>query len=90
MKVVPVTVGPVRFSGVPSLNSCASTNSNESSDSITAGPNSAVQVTEMWDPIERIVPLGSFVIVTEDGVGTIKINRRNSAHDTLKYANRMD
>ena len=71
MKVVPVTVGPVGFSIVSSLDSCADTISNESSDSITAAEsNSTVQVTVIEDPTGWIVPLGLFVIITEDGAGT--------------------
>ena len=44
MKVVPVTVGPVRVSGVPSLESCASTISNEISDAAIAELSIKVQV----------------------------------------------
>jgi hypothetical protein len=43
VKVVPPIVGPVRVSGVPSLDS--STTSNESSESSIAEFNSTVQVT---------------------------------------------
>ena len=70
MKVVPVTVGPVRTSGVPSLDSCASTISNERSECNTAGPNSIVQVRVTSDPSGRIGPTGSLAKLMESGVGT--------------------
>ena len=68
MKVVPATVGPVRVSGVPSLDSCASTISTERSDSTTDGLNSTVQVRVTSDPL-RIGLVGSLATVT-DGFGT--------------------
>ena len=70
MKVVPVTVGPVRASGVPSLDSCASTISKERSDSIIAGPNSTVQDTVTVDPTSWMVLTGILMMVIEDGAGT--------------------
>ena len=68
VKVVPVTVGAVRASMVPSLDSCAATIINERSDSTTAGPNSTVQVRVTSVPTIWTVLL--FVKVTDDGGGT--------------------
>ena len=69
MKVVPATVGPVRVSGVPSLDSCASTISSERSDSTTAGLNSTMQVRVTVVP--ALTGLAwSLVIVTEAWGGT--------------------
>ena len=72
MKVVPVTVGPVRVSGVPSLESCASTISNEISDATIAKLSIKVQVKVTLVPIvtmlERLL-----VIIREDGVGTVQM-----------------
>ena len=51
MKVVPVTVGPVRVSGVPSLESIASTISNEISDATIAELSIKVQVKVTSVPI---------------------------------------
>ena len=70
MKVVPVTIGPVRASGVPSLDSCIITTNRGRSDSITAGPISTVQVRIMSDPIGRM-GLGLLLIkYMESGAGT--------------------
>ena len=69
MKVVPATVGPVRVSGVPSLDSCASTISTERSESTTDGLNSTVQVRVTVDPVLTEL-VWSLVIITEAGVGT--------------------
>ena len=72
MKVVLlISAGPDRFSGVPSLDSHADTVSNESSDSITAGPNSTVHLRVTSDPLRIILPL-LLVIVTDRGAGTIR------------------
>ena len=71
MNVVPVTVRLDRFPMLPSLNSCADTISNDSSDSITAGPNSTVQVTVIAEPLRIILPL-LLVTVTDRGSGTAK------------------
>ena len=71
VKVVPVTVGPDRLSIVPSLNSCADTISNESSDSITDEPNSTVQVTMTEDPLLTMLSL--LEIVIDCGAGTVGI-----------------
>ena len=67
--MVPVTVGPVRASGVPFLDSCASTISNERSDCETAGLNSTVQINSTLVPVLGI-GLGLLVTITEDGSGT--------------------
>ena len=69
VKVVLVTAGPDRLSGIPSLTSCADTISNESSDSITAGSNSTVQVTVTEDPLLTVLSL--LVTVTDCGAGTV-------------------
>ena len=68
MKVVPVTVGPVRTSMVPSLDSFVASVINERSDSTTAGPNSTVQVRVTSVPMIWTVLL--LVKVTDDGGGT--------------------
>ena len=65
MKVVPVTAGPDRASGVPSLDSFASTISNERSDSTIAGSNSTVQMRVTSDPSVWIGPTGSLFMLTE-------------------------
>ena len=65
MKVVPATVGPVRVSGVPSLDSCVSTISSERSDSITDGLNSTVQARVTLVP-SMMGLIGSLVILTLD------------------------
>ena len=72
MKVVPVTVGPVRASGVPPLDSCASTTSNERSDGETAGPNSTMQINSTLVPAFGI-GLGLLVTIIEDGAGTDEV-----------------
>ena len=80
MKVVPDTVGPVRFNRASSLESCADTISNSTSAALTAGPNLTVQVRVMLDPTGRMRLAASFVTTTEEGAGTnqhniiIKIN----------------
>ena len=52
MKIVPDTVGPVRASGVPSLESCVSTiNKKISEDIIIAEFNSTAQVKVTSDPV---------------------------------------
>ena len=76
LRVVPVSVGSVRVSGVPSLDNCASTISNESSDSITAGPNSTVQITVIEDPM--LTKLSLLVTVTDWGSGTV--GAKNECH----------
>ena len=65
---MPDTVGPVRDSGVPSLNSCAVTISNESSDSNIAEFNPTVHVTVTEDPL--VTTLSLLVTVTNCGSGT--------------------
>ena len=86
LKVVPVTVGPVRFSGVPFLDSCANTVSNESSDSITAGPNSTVQVTVTVDT-QRTMVSGLLVTVTDCGSGTVELECEY--HTAIRLANSL-
>ena len=51
MKVVPVTVGPVKVSGVPFLDSCASTISKTISESVIAEFSIILQVKVTSDPI---------------------------------------
>ena len=68
MKVLPATVGPVKVSGVPSLDSCASTISTERSDSTTDGPNSIVQVTVTSVPLR--MGLAGLLATVTDGSGT--------------------
>ena len=70
MKVVPVTVGPIRANGVPSLNSCASTVNRKISDPSTAECNSTVQVSVTSDPTITVESPSLFVSVTVDGIGT--------------------
>ena len=70
MKVVPATVGPVKVSGVPSLDSCASTISTERSDSTTDGPNSTAQVRLTSDPTGQMGFGLLLVRFTEIEVGT--------------------
>ena len=72
MKVVPVTVGPDRASRVPSLDSCASTISNERSDCETPSTISTVQVTVTLVP-SRTGVRGSLVTRT-DGFGTVYVH----------------
>ena len=69
MKVVPVTVGSDRLSMIPSLDSHASTIISESSDSITDGPNSTVQIRVAEEPY-TIELIGSLVMDKETSVGT--------------------
>ena len=69
MKVVLVTVRPVIVSGVPSLDSCASTINNERSASIIISPITTEQITVILDP--RRTGLGGILVtVMEDGAGT--------------------
>ena len=70
MKVVPDTVGPVRVSGAPSLESCAETISSESSDSITDGPNSTTQFTATVEVISLTGLDGVLMTDTEAMEGT--------------------
>ena len=74
MKVVPLILDLVRIlSGVPSLDNCASTVSNESSDSKITGLISTVQMRVMFDPTGQILlTIGLVVIVIDDGGGTVK------------------
>ena len=65
MKVVPVTVGPVRGSGFLSLNSCVSTVSKNISESSIAGFNSTAHVSLTSDPIIRIDLAFSLLLVNE-------------------------
>ena len=64
MKVVLVTIGPVRVSGAPSLDSCASTLSKGTSDSSIAGFSSTVH------RIKAISDSVDLLRVINDGVGT--------------------
>ena len=68
---MPVTVGPLRASGVPSLESCADTISSDTSDSTIAEFNSTVQITVTEDAI--LIGLdGILVTDTEAMDGTEK------------------
>ena len=68
---MPVTVGPVRVSGVPSLDSCASTISKKISEAKMAEFNSKVHVKVMSEPrIGRELELWPLLSVIEDGMGT--------------------
>ena len=64
------TVGPVSVSGVPSLESCVSTISSESSDSITDGPNSTTQFTVTVEVTSWTGLGGALVTDTETVEGT--------------------
>ena len=81
LKVVPVTIGPARVSGVPSLDSCASTISNESSESNIAESNSTVQVTVIEDPLETMLSL--LVTATDCGSGTVGTEYEHLESDWL-------
>ena len=68
--VVLVTVGPVRVSGVPSLDSCASTISKKISEATIAEFNSKVQVKVTLEPRSKRELWSLIIKVMEDGVGT--------------------
>ena len=70
MKVVPDTIGPLKASGAPSLESRASTISSERSDSITDGSNSTTQLTVIVDTIALTGLDGVLVTDTEAAEGT--------------------
>ena len=70
VKVVPLTVGLVRVSGVPSLNSCASTVSNETSDATIAELSIKVQVKVIPVPTITMSELLLLVSISEEGGGT--------------------
>ena len=70
MKVVLVIVRPVKVSGIPSLDSCASTISKERSDTTIAEFNIIVHVKVMPDPTVTISEVPLLVSVREDGGGT--------------------
>ena len=68
---MPVTVGPVRISGVPSLDNRASTISNGRSDATTFGLNSIVHVNStISDPSGQIGLDLLLVSVIDSGPGT--------------------
>ena len=71
MKVVPVTVGSVRASGAPSLDSRTSTLNKNISDSSTAGFNTTVHVSVTLDPVVWMELASLLVSAIDDGVGTI-------------------
>ena len=79
MKVVPDTIGPLRASGAPSLESCASTISSEKSDSITDGSNSTTQFTVIVDTIALTGLDGVLVTDTEAAEGTEGVPKRRSS-----------
>ena len=72
MRVVPV-IGDIDglLSGVPSLNSCTSTISNERSDANIAEFNSKAQVKVTSNPTITMLAL-SLLKMREDGVGTMQ------------------
>ena len=67
---MPLTVGLVRVSGVPSLNSCASTVSNETSDATIAELSIKVQVKVTPVPTITMSELLLLVSMSEEGGGT--------------------
>ena len=74
MRVVPV-IGDVdrSLSGVPSLNSCTSTISNERSDANIAEFNSKAQVKVTSNPTIKMLALPLLLVkMREDGVGTMQ------------------
>ena len=81
MKVVLLTVGPVRARGVPSLDSCASTISNETSDSTIAELSIKVQVKATPVPTITMSELPLLVKISEEGGGTMQ---------TIEYAAACD
>ena len=65
--VVSVTIGPVRASGVPSLDSCASTTSKNISEPTIAEFSCTVQVKVASDPTIWVPKLPLLLVsVTED------------------------
>ena len=70
MKVEPVTIGPARVSGVPSLDMLISTITNETSDDLNAELNSTTQLTVTVDIMLFTGLDGVLVTDTEDGGGT--------------------
>ena len=72
MKVVPDITGPVRFSGVPLLDSYASTISNVRSDCETPSPISTVQVTVTLVPSRTGV--GGLLVTETDRFGTVYVH----------------
>ena len=74
MKVVPVTGEIVGLlSGVPSLNSCTFTISNERSDATIAEFNTKVQIKVISDPSITMLALPLLLVkMREDGVGTMQ------------------
>ena len=67
---MPVTVGPVRVSGVPSLDSCVSTISEKISVPSIDDFNFIIHVKVMSDPIIWTELTLLLVSVIKDGVGT--------------------
>ena len=82
MKVVPDTVGPVRDSvnRVSSLDSCVSTISSETSDSITNGPNSITQFT-VTEEVTSLTGLGGLLVTDTVAVEGTE-GRREDHHFT--------
>ena len=70
MKVVPVTIGPFRASGVPSLVNCVSTTNKNISEPSIAECNFTEHVNVISDPIIWLKLVLLLVKATEDGVGT--------------------
>ena len=75
---MPVTVGPLRVSGVPSLDSCASTVSSERSDATITELNTKVQVKVTPVPTVTMSELPLLVSIREEGVGTIQTQIYNN------------
>ena len=74
MKVVSVTVRLVKVSRVSSLDSCASTISNERSGTTIAESNTKVKVKVVSDPTITISVVPLLVIIRDDGGGTTQIH----------------
>ena len=70
MKVLPITVGPVRAIGVPSLDKCVSTISKNISEPSIDGFNFTTHVKVTSDPIILMKLALLLVSVIKDGVGT--------------------
>ena len=81
MKVVPLTFDLVRVSGVPFLNSCASTISNKTSGSTIAELSVQVQVQVTPVPTITMSELPLLVKISEEGGGTMQ---------TIEYAAACD
>ena len=87
MKVVPVTTGPVRASGVPSLVNCASTTSKKISESSISECNFTAHVKVTSDPVIWLKILVLLLVkAIEDGVGTTLIDEHVHAATSITVA----